>query len=99
MSPIEISEIQFDGNVLVLKDNLSMSVDFDQESQEFVLNYSEMGIVIGAESREDLITEFCEDFYWIWQEYAKDDASTLSQGARKLSQKIKEMVKEEIPNI
>lgn len=99
MSPIEISEIQFDGNVLVLKDNLILSVDFDQESQEFVLNYSEMGIVIGAESREDLIAEFCDDFYWIWQEYAKDDAATMSQGAQKLSKKIKDMVKEEIQNI
>lgn len=94
MSPIEISEIQVDGNVLILKDNLSISVDFDQESQEFVLEYSEMGIVVGAESREDLMSEFCEDFYWVWQEYGKGDVSSMSEGAVKLSQRIKDMVKE-----
>ena len=94
ISPIDIFKIHAKGNVLTLNKPLSVSVDFDRESQEFVVEYPEMGIVIGAETREDLITEFCKDFYWVWQEYGQGNVTSMSHGAIKLRQLIKNMVKE-----
>jgi len=94
VSPMEISEIHVEGTVLVLENALSLPVEFDQEGQEFVLEYPEMGIVAGAENRDALLNEFCDDFYWVWQEYGKGDTVSMSQGALKLSQMLKDMVKE-----
>jgi len=94
VSPMDISEIHVDGTVLVLENALSLPVEFDQEGQEFVLEYPEMGIVAGAENRDALFNEFCDDFYWVWQEYGNADTASMSQSALKLSQKLKEMVKE-----
>ena len=92
MSPMDITKIQVDGTVLVLKEALSLAVSFDPEGQEFVMEYPEMGIVTGAENRDELLNDFCEDFYWVWQEYGKGDTSTMSEGAVKLSQRVKGMV-------
>jgi len=95
VSPIEMSEIHAEGNLLILKEEFTITVDFDQESQEFVMEYPALGIVLGAETREDLLAEFCTDFNWIWQEYGKGDVSLMSEGAVKLREIMRAMVKEE----
>ena len=94
VSPMDIADIQVDGTILVLKESLNLTVSFDPEGQEFVLEYPEIGIVVGAENRDDLLSEFCDDFYWVWQEYGNGDMKFMSEGAVKLSQKVKDMVKE-----
>lgn len=95
VSPLEISEIHADGHVLLLHEELSIPVAFDQESQEFTLEYQYLGIVLGAENRENLLDEFCADFYWVWQEYGCNDGEKMSRSAEKLKAKIRDLVKEE----
>ncbi|WDN88007.1 hypothetical protein BuS5_00975 [Desulfosarcina sp. BuS5] len=95
VSPLEVSEIHADGHVLMLHEELSVPVVFDPESQEFTLDYQDVGIVLGAENREDLLAEFCADFYWVWQEYGKDVEGKMSKSAEKLRSKIRDLVKEE----
>lgn len=95
VSPLEVSEIHAHGHVLMLHQELTVPVIFDQDSQEFKLDFQDLGIVLGAESREDLLAEFCDDFYWVWQEYGKDDGAKMSQSAKKLRSKIRALVKEE----
>jgi len=41
VSPMDITVIQVDGIVLVLKEALSLAVSFDPEGQEFVMEYPE----------------------------------------------------------
>jgi hypothetical protein len=48
--------------------------------------------VTGAENCDELLNAFCEDFYWVWQEYGKGGTATMSIGAVKLSQRVKGMV-------
>jgi hypothetical protein len=95
VSPLEVTEIHADGHVLMLHEELSVPVEFDQESQELTLDYQDLGIVLGAENREDLLAEFCADFYWAWQEYGKDVEEKMSKSAEKLRLKIRDLVKEE----
>lgn len=95
VSPLEVSVIHADGHVLILHEELSVPVAFDQENQEFTLDYMDLGIVLGTENREDLLYEFCADFYWVWQEYGSDDVPEMSKNAEKLRSKIRDLVKEE----
>lgn len=95
LSPLVISNIQTDKSVLRLKEELSVPVDFDPENQEYVLDYTELNISLGAQSREELLTEFCVDFYWLWLEYGKGDEDQMSEDAKQLKRRVLSMVHEE----
>lgn len=96
VSPVVISELHAEDKVLTLTDELSVPVVFERESQEFTLEYPELNIVLGAESREELIAEFCSDFFWLWREYGHGDPSDMSPGAKRLRERMRELVREEI---
>jgi nucleoside-diphosphate-sugar epimerase len=45
VSSLNVSEIHAEGHVLMLNEELSVPVAFDQESQKFTLDYQDLGIV------------------------------------------------------
>ena len=95
LSPLEFSTVSAEGRSLVLSHEMEFLVDFDQESQEFLLEFSELNIFLGAETRDQLWEEFCSDFLWLWDEYGKSSDQNLTGDALMLKKRIKEMVQEE----
>ncbi|KXB09544.1 hypothetical protein AKJ60_00010 [candidate division MSBL1 archaeon SCGC-AAA385M11] len=69
----QFSRVSANGRWLVLKRELEVVIEFDQENQEFLLEYPELNIVLGAKTREELWEEFCRDFFWLWDEYGKSN--------------------------
>ena len=96
LSPLKIGEILFENKKLLLRDELSISVDYDQENQEFSLEYPILNISIGAKDRQAILDEFYADFYWIWLEYGICDEAQMSDDARLLKESVCGMVVEEI---
>lgn len=94
LSPLKIGYILFENNRLQLKDELSISIDYDLENQEFSLEYPILNISIGAQSRQAMLDEFYADFYWIWLEYGRGDDALMSNDARQLKAHVNEMVVE-----
>ena len=74
---------------------IEIAIDFDQEAQEFVLEWPELNIFLGAETREELWDDFVQDFFWLWEEYGKSEAQDLSQDAIELKQCLQNLVQEE----
>ncbi len=95
VSPVVISEIYAQDKVVPLKAELTIPVGFDQESQEYTLEYPELNIVLGAGSREELVDEFCLDFYWLWREYGQGDPKEMAESAQRLRVKMRELIKDE----
>jgi hypothetical protein len=81
MSPLEFSSLHMDGRCLLLTQELEMGIDFDQEAQEFFLEWPELNIVLGSQTREELWEELVEDIFWLWDEYGKSDVQALSDDA------------------
>ena len=74
---------------------IEIAIDFDQEAQEFVLEWPELNIFLGAETREELWDDLVQDFFWLWEEYGKSEAQDLSQDAIELKQRLQDLVQEE----
>lgn len=92
LSPLIISDIQSVKNLLRLKEELIIPVDFDLENQEYVLDYPELNISLGTQSREELLAEFCADFLWVWLEYGKGNEDQMSEDAKQLKRRVVSMV-------
>jgi len=95
LTPLEIARLDLEGRCLVLKQEIEIAIDFDQEAQEFVLEWPELNIFLGAETREELWDDLVQDFFWLWEEYGKSEAQDLSQDAIELKQRLQDLVQEE----
>ncbi len=95
LRPLEFSMVPANGRWLVLKRELEVMIEFDQENQEFLLEYPELNIVLGAKTREELWDEFCRDFFWLWAEYGKSNEQDLTGDALKLKKHLEDLVEEE----
>jgi len=94
LSPLKIREILFENKKLMLRDELSISIGYDQENQEFSLEYLILNISIGAKDRQAILDEFYADFYWVWLEYGICDDAQMSDDARLLKESVCGMVVE-----
>lgn len=95
LTPLEVASFDLAGRCLVLKQEIELPIDFDLKAQEFVLEWPELNIFLGAKTREELWDDFVQDFFWLWEEYGKSDVQSLSQDALRLKQRLQELVQEE----
>lgn len=95
LTPVVLSELHVEGITLALTEELTISVGFDRESQEFTLEHPELNIIVGAENREELVAEYCSDFFWLWREYGQGDPLMMSADGQRLRDVMRALVKKE----
>jgi len=88
---IFISEIYTEENVFILNNPIKVSIYFDKW---FVIEYPEMGIIVCAENKKDLMNEFYEDFNFLWRVYGEGDESIMCNDAIELKKLLISKVKE-----
>lgn len=73
---LDFTEISADGKTLRLKEMLKIPVN--NEDGWFSLDFPEANIFIADESTDELREHFCEDFVFVWNEYAMEDDDNLT---------------------
>lgn len=95
LSPVVLSAIHAEGKTLILAEELNISVGFDRESQEFTLEHPILNIIVGSGNREELVAEYCSDFFWLWREYGQGDPLKMSADGQRLRESMLGLVKKE----
>ena len=73
---LDFTDISSDGITLHLKEKLTIPVN--NEDGWFSLDFPEANIFIADESTDELREHFCEDFVFVWNEYAMEDDENLT---------------------
>ena len=89
---IDFEEISSDGITLHLKEKLTIPVNY--EEGWFSIDFPEVNIFIADESKDELREHFCEDFVFVWNEYAMEDDENLTSDGIAIKRWMLSAVKE-----
>ena len=89
-SPIVVTEIVVDGESLAVREPLRFGVTLNQEFEPpFFQLDGEFEIMLGAETRKELLELLEDELTFLWRVYAKADPESLSPGARRLGEALR----------
>ena len=84
--------IQWGGREFILNHEIACAVTVQDDL--WVVEYRPLGICAYADSREEAIGEFAEEFSAIWDAYSQADDAGLTSDAVELKQRLQALVKE-----
>ncbi len=95
LSPMTFDRVQYNGRALILHPPLTLTPHLDQESgQLYVATDKRLGVHVFARTRELLAEELAEQLLFLWDAYALEDPSRLTESARQLRNELRRRVEE-----
>lgn len=95
LSPMTFDRVQYNGRALVLHPPLTLTPRLDQEpGQLYVATDERLGVHVFAQTREQLAEELAEQLLFLWDAYALEDPSRLTESARRLRDELRRRVEE-----
>lgn len=89
--PYKPSSIIFENTAYNLNKRIDCKVDFEDEM--YIIQNQEFDITVWGNTREDAETSFAFTFHSLYQNFAIEDDTKLSVGAKTLKQKLLKTVK------
>jgi hypothetical protein len=91
LSPIVLKILGDDKYALAAKRRFELTPTLDPETQQrFLVDDAELGLCVVASTRSELIEEIVEQILCDWSEYADASDDTLTAGARRLAQTLRD---------
>jgi hypothetical protein len=90
IQPVDLSEmvlsedLEQDGRKLSFNDSIAFTLKLDEETKQFyTIEDDSIGISVSAHTREELMKNLIEQFFFLWDTYGNDqvDTSLLTKGA------------------
>jgi hypothetical protein len=95
LSPITLKVIHCNGRELRFKLPLTVEPLLDDESKQlYVVENQELTLLAYAQTREQLLQEINEQFYFMWDSYVNSSECTLATDALRLRQRLLEVIEE-----
>ena len=95
LSPMTFDHIEWKSRRLILHPPLSLDPTMDEESgQLYILSDDELGILVFAQTREQLADELSGQLFFQWDAYARESPNRLTSSARRLRQALRARMRE-----
>lgn len=93
LSPVQLSEAELDGEILVIEPPIVLTPRLDEDEQQyFVASVNEFGLTLGGSTRDALLQDWAEQMHFIWREYAMVSENELTRDAQELRNRLLERV-------
>jgi len=85
-----VNHININGKTLRLAKPITANITY--RDNVFFCQNEELGIVTMSAKLDDCIKEFQDEILFVWNEYGKEDDNRLTNGAKKLKEKISQYI-------
>ena len=92
--PYKPDMIKYYNTIFNLTEKLDCSVSY--EENQYIISNDLLDLTVWGETREEAERAFCFSFYGLYQNFAKETDSNLTEGGLKIKKILKELVKGEI---
>jgi hypothetical protein len=92
LSPLLFQSVDTAEGRLVLKRAESIQPSF--EDGQVVFELPSLNIIASGATREEAVEELAWDLVWLWEEYALAPRDELSQDAKELAERLRDMIEE-----
>ncbi|MBT8508525.1 hypothetical protein AZH53_08920 [Methanomicrobiaceae archaeon CYW5] len=93
---LSLTEVDFgEGNIKKFKHPLEILVDYEDESDSYIITNEEFKLLAVASNLKQGMEEINDEFKILYEEYVNEDPSNLTEGAKKLRKQLLEIIGED----